>query len=125
MGSRLGTTASRFDNTIGWLAPIGNEVALSVFDTSAPSRSTETTLWPACSELRHPKSAGHRWTLPVANRSTIVSVPLGDGDTAELLAALKERGVVCAARDGNLRLAVHFYNHEDDIEQVANALADL
>ena len=63
--------------------------------------------------------------LPVADRSTIVSVPLGDGDTAELLAALKERGVVCAARDGNLRLAVHFYNHEDDIEQVANALADL
>jgi selenocysteine lyase/cysteine desulfurase len=30
---------------------------------------------------------------------------------------------VCSARDGNLRLAVHFYNHEDDIDQVASALA--
>ncbi len=30
-----------------------------------------------------------------------------------------------AARDGNLRLAVHFYNHEDDIEKVANALSEL
>jgi selenocysteine lyase/cysteine desulfurase len=33
--------------------------------------------------------------------------------------------VVAAARDGNLRLAVHFYNHEDDIEQLTGALADL
>jgi selenocysteine lyase/cysteine desulfurase len=27
--------------------------------------------------------------------------------------------------DGNLRLAVHFYNHEDDIDQVARVLAVL
>ena len=30
-----------------------------------------------------------------------------------------------SARDGNLRLAVHFYNHEDDIQRVASALSEL
>lgn len=63
--------------------------------------------------------------LPENNRSTIVSVPLSDTAPAELIAALHQRGVVCSVRDGNLRLAVHFYNHEDDIEQVAAALAEL
>ena len=52
-------------------------------------------------------------------------MPLGDRDPAQLLAELKQRGVVAAARDGNLRLSVHFYNHEDDIQQVATALADI
>jgi selenocysteine lyase/cysteine desulfurase len=27
-----------------------------------------------------------------------------------------------SVRNGNLRLAVHFYNHEDDIERLAGAL---
>jgi cysteine desulfurase / selenocysteine lyase len=36
---------------------------------------------------------------------------------------LRQSGIVCAARDGNLRLAVHFYNHEDDIERLASALS--
>jgi cysteine desulfurase / selenocysteine lyase len=42
--------------------------------------------------------------------------------TASLRAALSAQGVICSARDGNLRLAVHFYNHEDDIEQLVTAL---
>jgi selenocysteine lyase/cysteine desulfurase len=54
-----------------------------------------------------------------------VAVPLGDVDPATLLAELKRRGVVCSARDGNLRLAIHFYNHEDDIDRVASALSEL
>jgi selenocysteine lyase/cysteine desulfurase len=32
---------------------------------------------------------------------------------------------VCSARDGNLRLAIHFYDHEDDIEQITRTLAEL
>ena len=30
-----------------------------------------------------------------------------------------------SARDGNLRLAIHFYNHEDDISRLATALCEL
>ena len=38
--------------------------------------------------------------LPEQNKSTIVSVPLGDRDAAPLLRALSDRGISCAARDG-------------------------
>ena len=41
--------------------------------------------------------------LPEQNRSTIVSVPLGDREPLPLLGALSEQGVVASARDGNLR----------------------
>jgi selenocysteine lyase/cysteine desulfurase len=94
----LSATASRFDSSISWLAAIGNHAAL----------------------------AGLGWDpadLPAQNQSTIVSVPLGEHDGTWLLRALSEQGVICSARDGNLRLAVHFYNHEDDIEQLVTALA--
>jgi selenocysteine lyase/cysteine desulfurase len=63
--------------------------------------------------------------LPEANRSTIVSVPLGAAEPAPLLAALRERGIVGSARDGNLRLAIHLYNHEDDIERRTTVLGAL
>jgi selenocysteine lyase/cysteine desulfurase len=63
--------------------------------------------------------------MPVANHSTIVSVPCGDADPAELLAQLKQRGIVCSARDSNLRLAIHFYNHDDDIDQITSAFTEL
>ena len=123
----LSPTASRFDNSISWLAAVGNEAALSVFDElrRRGHLRPEPRAGRAAAGIARPRSVGRRSTCPRPNRSTIVSVPLGDAEPAPLLADLKERGVVCAARDGNLRLAVHFYNHEDDIEQVANALSDL
>ena len=122
----LSPTASRFDSSISWIAAIGNEAALSVIEhfgaeaVYARNRELAARLRGALSEIG--------WTpveLPDANRSTIVSVPLGDAEPAQLLAALKHRGVIGSARDGNLRLAVHFYNHEDDIDQVTRALAEL
>lgn len=120
----LSPTASRFDNSISWIAAIGNEAALSVFDTCGAdeiydrNRELAALLRASLAEIgRTPLD------LSEANRSTIVSVPLGDTDPTQLLAELKHRGVVGATRDGNLRLAVHFYNHEDDIHQLTSALA--
>jgi cysteine desulfurase/selenocysteine lyase len=120
----LSATASRFDSSISWLAAIGNQAALAVFDDFGPgaiyARNRELT-----ASLRA-ALAGSGWDpadLPAQNQSTIVSVPLGKHDGAQLLSALSEQGVICSARDGNLRLAVHFYNHEDDIEQLVTAFA--
>ena len=79
----LSPTASRFDNSISWLAAIGNEAALSVFDLFgvdaiyARNRELADLLRASLSEVG--------WTpvdLPEANRSSIVSVPLGDAEPA-------------------------------------------
>jgi selenocysteine lyase/cysteine desulfurase len=122
----LSDTASRFDNSISWLAAIGNEAALSVFDLygieTVFARNVELA-----ARLRDSLSDIGRPVLELANlnRSTIVAVPLEGADPQPLLAGLKERGITCSARDGNLRLAVHFYNHENDIERLTGALVEI
>jgi selenocysteine lyase/cysteine desulfurase len=119
----LSATASRFDSSISWLAAIGNQAALAVFDDFGPgtiyARNHELTV-----KLRAALT-GIGWDpvdLPERNQSTIVSIPLGDCAASWPPIALSERGVICSVRDGNLRLAVHFYNHEDDIERLATTL---
>jgi len=106
-------------------AAIGNRAALAVFDDFGPAaiyaRNRELT-----ARLRA-ALAGAGWDpagQPGQDQSTIVSVPLGAAEASRLLGALSGRGVICSARDGNLRIAVHFYNHEDDIERLVTALAE-
>jgi cysteine desulfurase/selenocysteine lyase len=119
----LSPTASRFDNSLSWIAAVGNEAALAAFDEYGAeaiyARNAELAA------LLRDTLADAGWppvTLPPANQSTIVAVPLGDRDGAKVVAELKERRVVCAVRDGNLRVAIHFYNHEDDVERLTRAL---
>src|SRR5262249_49617364 len=101
----------------------GNEAALATFDdlgadaVFARNRQLADRLRDALD--------GRGWhpiDLPHANRSTIVAVPLGDADGAQLTDQLRSRGVTSAARRGNLRLSVHVYNHEDDIARLVEAL---
>ena len=121
----LSETASRFDNSISWLAAIGNEAALSTFEhfgtDSIFARNVELA-----AKLRDAlvRAGWPPVELPVANHSTIVAVPLEGSDPSQLLAELKQRRITCSARDGNLRFAVHFYNHEDDIDRITGALLD-
>ena len=89
----LSATASRFDSSISWLAAIGNQAALAVFDDFGPgaiyARNRELT-----AKLRAALT-GIGWDpvdLPEQNQSTIVSVPLGDTEPARLLSALSEQG---------------------------------
>ena len=122
----LSSTASRFDNSISWIAAIGDEAALAVFEHFGAdaiyerNRELAGRLRSSLSEIG--------WKpvdLPEGNRSTIVSAPLRAGDPAALLKELKRRKVIAAARDGNLRVSVHFYNHEDDIDRLTATLAEL
>jgi cysteine desulfurase/selenocysteine lyase len=119
----LSPTASRFDSSISWIAAYGNEAALEVFDDFGADaiyrRNTELT------DLLRSTLVGIGWDpvdLADRNRSTIISVPLDGRDPAALLSHLSEQGVVCSERDRNLRLSIHFYNHEDDIERLSAAL---
>jgi len=55
-------------------------------------------------------------------RSPIVAARFEGVDTAALVPALKERGVLVAARLGLLRVSPHFYNNEEDLERFREAL---
>ncbi|WP_165985765.1 aminotransferase class V-fold PLP-dependent enzyme [Streptomyces sp. YIM 98790] len=55
---------------------------------------------------------------PVAGEAPVVSVP-GLGGAAGRLA---EAGIVAAVRAGHLRVSFHFYNTEDDVDRLLNAL---
>jgi selenocysteine lyase/cysteine desulfurase len=56
-------------------------------------------------------------------RSGILTFQLGDA--APLLAALEEAGIVVRKRAGGIRLAPHFYNDEDDVSRVLDAVDGL
>lgn len=123
----LSDTASRFDSSISWLAAFGEQAALSLYDDlGAAAIYTHNAM---LRDLARDRLTAAGWPpvdLPAANRSTIVSVPLGDAEPAPLLAMLRERfGVICAARDGHLRVALHFYNDEDDIDRLVSALTSV
>jgi selenocysteine lyase/cysteine desulfurase len=120
----LSPTASRFDNSISWLAAIGNEAALSAFDAFGADAIFARNAELAAALRMALRDAGFAPApVPLTNQSSLVSVPLADRDASHVVAALKSRRIVCSARDGNLRIAVHFYNHEDDIERLVRALA--
>ena len=95
-----------------------------------PVRS-RTSSMPATATSRHvcatPSTAraGARIAMPAENRSTIVRVPLGDLEPAWVVQLLAEERVIASARDGALRLSVHLYNHEDDIDRLVTALGSL
>jgi selenocysteine lyase/cysteine desulfurase len=56
-----------------------------------------------------------------AHRSTIVSMAVDDVDS--VMARLRAAGVVASARAGRVRLSVHFYNREEEIDRVVELLA--
>jgi selenocysteine lyase/cysteine desulfurase len=121
----LSDTASRFDNSISWIAAIGNEAALGLFAELGADAIFDRNRELAA-HLRLRLSGIGRDPIPLAdaNRSTIVSVPVGPS-APRLAAGLAEHGIVAAARDDHLRFSVHVYNHEDDIARLTRAWSEL
>ncbi len=118
----LSPTASRFDNSPAWMAAVGDEAALSLFDRFGPdalfARNRQLV-----SELRERLTdVGISTDVPPANESTIVAIPIGGEDPGTLLERLSDAGVVCSLRDGHLRAAIHFYNNADDLDRLVSGL---
>jgi selenocysteine lyase/cysteine desulfurase len=55
--------------------------------------------------------------------SPIIAARFPGQDPSAIARRLQERKVLVAARHGNLRVSPHFYNHEDDLEQLAAVLS--
>jgi cysteine desulfurase/selenocysteine lyase len=59
---------------------------------------------------------------PWEERAGLVAVSV-DGDADKIEAAMRADGVVAAAKDGNIRAGVHFYNNDQDIDRFVESLA--
>ena len=55
--------------------------------------------------------------------SNIVAAHWPDRDASLLARELGKRRIIVAARHGNLRVSPHFYNNEEDLAALAEALA--
>ncbi|HKW00083.1 MAG TPA: aminotransferase class V-fold PLP-dependent enzyme [Vicinamibacterales bacterium] len=120
-GMDLSPTASKLDMSSVWFAALAERASLGIFrqlgiqavlDRNAQlSRRLHDMLAASCPGFR-PFPAGHR--------SNIVSVPIEDTDG--VMKRLASANVVAAVRAGRVRLSVHFYNLDEEIDSVGALL---
>jgi cysteine desulfurase / selenocysteine lyase len=119
----LSPTASRLDNTLAWLPTLAEPRSLGILhgfglaNVYKRNRMLADRLYGAlaeCGLLPDP--------FPPAHRSTIVSVRVPNSEAAA--ASLRAGGVIAGARGGQVRLSVHFYNTEAEIDRAVRLLAE-
>lgn len=66
--------------------------------------------------------AGYTLASPVDPAEHGAMITLRSREHQKLVAVLAEEGIVVSSRSGNLRIAPHFYNNEDDINNLFRAL---
>ncbi|WP_104044447.1 aminotransferase class V-fold PLP-dependent enzyme [Arthrobacter sp. ZGTC412] len=117
----LSPTASKLDASLAWFPAMAEQASLGIFrqfgTTALLERNAQlaTRLQDALTSHRLPF-----WPIVEENRSTIFSVQADD--TEAVLARFRQANVVASVRAGRIRLAVHFYNSEDELDRVAELL---
>lgn len=66
--------------------------------------------------------AGYQLATPVISSHHGAMITLRSNDANRLVAGLAEENIVVSSRNGNLRIAPHFYNNQADIEFLFRAL---
>jgi selenocysteine lyase/cysteine desulfurase len=120
-GMDLSPTASKLDTSLAWFAALADRAALGIFQkfgirallerNARLSRRLHEVL-----AVLDPRLAA----IPEHRRSTIVSVPVNDPEA--VMARLRGANVVASVRGGRVRLSVHFYNLEEEIDRVAEMM---
>ncbi|QHK21600.1 aminotransferase class V-fold PLP-dependent enzyme [Pseudarthrobacter psychrotolerans] len=117
----LSPTASKLDSSLAWFPAMADQAALNIFRRYGTSelleRNSQLVL-----RLRNALTVQGLSFQPVAdeNRSTIVSVQVAD--TEAVLARFRQANVLASVRAGRIRLAVHFYNLEEELDRVAGLI---
>jgi selenocysteine lyase/cysteine desulfurase len=119
----LSPTASKLDTSLPWFAALAEQASFDIFrrfgiqailDRNARlSRRLHAAVAAHCPRFR---------PFPERHRSTILSVPVADADAT--VARLRDAGVVASVRAGRVRLSVHFYNLDEDVDRAAELLGD-
>jgi selenocysteine lyase/cysteine desulfurase len=108
----LAPDARRFDVSLAWHAWVGAEQSLALlleWQANGAFDDVRALARLLAVGLGRPEPSG-----------SIVSLRVSDAAAAE--SALQDRGIRCAARGGNVRLAVHVWNTEDEIGRTVEAL---
>jgi len=64
----------------------------------------------------------HGWKLATPRDRHGAMLAIRSTDAPTLVQRLDERGIILTERDGNIRIACHFYNNADDVEKLVAAL---
>ncbi len=73
----------------------------------------------------HAQAAGYQIVTPTNPAQHGAMIALRCKDAPAVVAALEARDIVTSERDNNLRISPHFYNNEQDIDRLFEALADI
>ena len=118
----LSPTASKLDASLAWFPALADQAALTVLHRIGIGAVLERNARLAV-HLRNAleaKGVGFR-SFPEPHGSTIISVPVNDPDA--VMARLRPANVIVSVRTGTIRLAVHFYNLEEELARVAELIA--
>lgn len=117
----LSPTASKLDSSLVWFAALAEQAAIGIFRQFGVHALLERNA--QLSRRLHDALAAHGAALPSwaeRHRSTIVSVPVAD--TEAVMTRLRAAKVAASVRAGRIRLSVHFYNLESEIDRAAELL---
>ncbi len=114
-------TARRFEagtpNSCGlFAAEAGLELLLSVGLETVARRLEKVT------DLIKEAVDAHGWTLMTPRDRHGAMLAIKSKDAATLVSRLEARDIILTARDGNIRVAPHFYNNAEDVEKLVRAL---
>ena len=119
--SDLSASASKMDSSLAWFPALAERASIGVIQRFGLNNIIDRNLHLTRHLNERLMEAGLKWT-PFApdNRSPIVSVPVNDPDG--VMDRLRAAKVVASLRAGAVRLSIHFYNLEAEIDRVIDIL---
>lgn len=117
----LSPTASKLDASLAWFPALADQAGLGIFRRFGIGALLDLNarLVLRLQDALTAEGADFR-PFPGKNRSTIVAVPVRD--TEAVLARFRRSNVVASVRAGRIRLSVHVYNSEEELDRVAEMI---
>jgi selenocysteine lyase/cysteine desulfurase len=114
----LSPTASKLDASLAWFPAMSDQAALGIFRRfGTDALLTRNARLAAYLQDALASEGLSFYPLSAENRSTIFSVRTDD--TQAVLEKFRQSNVIASVRSGRIRLAVHFYNLEEELGRVA------